>query len=50
MATTMEQRFGRDFYETVLGWVQDNLGPDDVFSTTQLTEWAEASDFVHKED
>ena len=50
MATPMQQKFGRDFYQGVLEWVKDNLEPYDVFTAEQLEEWAELSGYIHKED
>jgi len=30
----------------ILGWVQDNLSPDDVFSTDELDTWAARNGWV----
>ena len=32
--------------DAVLGWVQDNLNPDEVFSTDELDGWAELNGWV----
>lgn len=32
--------------DAVLGWVQDNLNPDEVFSTDELDGWAEKNGWV----
>lgn len=29
-----------------ISWIQKNLEPDDVFTDTQLENWAESNDYV----
>ena len=38
--------FGGIFLDTVVGWVADNLDPEDVFSESQLEEWAEDNGYT----
>ena len=38
--------FGGIFLDTVVGWVADNLDPEDVFTEKQLEEWAEDNGFT----
>lgn len=38
--------FGGIFLDTVVGWVADNLDPENVFTEKQLEEWAEYNGFT----
>ena len=38
--------FGGIFLDTVVGWVADNLDPEDVFSESQLENWALENGFT----
>lgn len=32
-----------------IAWIKNNLGPEDVFSTTELEEWAESEGYIKEE-
>ncbi len=50
MATrTDEHKFGIEFLEDILTWIQTHLSPEEVFTDDQLNEWAEKNGLV-KED
>lgn len=34
--------------DEVVGWIADNLVPEDVFSDNQLEEWAEHNGYVRE--
>ena len=38
--------FGGIFLDTVVGWVADNLDPENVFSESQLENWALENGFT----
>lgn len=47
MATTSQQDrdFGAEFFAQILNYISDNISPDDVFSQSELEEWARSNGF-----
>lgn len=41
-----DQAFGREFTDTVVQWVADNLNPEEVFTEKVLEQWAKNNGFV----
>lgn len=42
----VEDAFGNEFLNSILGWVGDYCSPEDVFSQGDLEEWARDNGFV----
>ena len=46
----LDREFGRIFLDDILDWVGTHLSPSDVFSETDLREWAESNGYVDEEE
>jgi hypothetical protein len=42
--------FGRMFLDEILGWIEGNLMPEEVFSENNLIDWALNNGFVREDD
>ena len=50
MTTIAEDKsFGTDFLENIIDWIRSNLEPEDVFSDSQLRDWALNNGFEETE-
>lgn len=36
--------------EDIINWLEKNLNPEDVFSTTQLDKWAESEGYIKQSE
>jgi hypothetical protein len=48
-----EKAFDRDLIPSlnqILEWVRENLAPDEVFKSSELSEWARENGFVSEEE
>ena len=51
MITNNDYRaFGRMCLDEIIEWIEGNLGPEEVFSENDLTDWALNNGFVRGED
>lgn len=55
-SSSMNDDFAEDVFELPSylldragDWISNNLDPDDVFTTEQLTDWAKSNGFVEEE-
>jgi len=51
MSTTAHQDnlFGSAMLDPTVAWISENLEPQEVFADDQLAAWAEANDWIKKE-
>jgi len=50
ITATEDDKFGLDFLDNIAEWIGENLEPEDVFSATQLRDWALDNGFEAKEN
>ena len=48
-AAFIESVIPAQLLEECIGWISDKMSPEDVFSTQQLSQWAENNGYVEED-
>lgn len=46
----VEAVISRTLLEDAIDWIKNNMSPGDVFSDSDLADWADSNDYVKKND